>query len=109
MNEFIQDGKVIDYTNNTSATIPAGTVITAGGIVGITKRPIPAGSAGAIDTEGVFNMVKNGGVAFSFGDDVYWNTTSAYAQGSASEGVVKIGTAIEAATSAGATVKVKIG
>ena len=104
--KFVQDGKTIDITAG-SEGIAAGDIVISGAVIGIAKADIPANAPGAIATEGVFDIVKNAGVEFAFGDEVYWNA-SGYAQGSSSD-CTKIGTAIEAAGSAAASVKTKIG
>lgn len=105
--KFVQDGKVLDITAG-SAAINAGDIVISGGIVGVAKSDIPANGAGAIATEGVYDIVKKSDVAFGFGDAVYWNAESGYAQGSAAS-CAQIGTAVAAAGSGAAVVKVKIG
>ena len=105
--KFVQDGKVIDITAG-SAAINAGDIVISGSIVGIAKNDIPANAAGAIATEGVYDIVKNAGDEFTTGDEVYWNADSGYACASAS-GLTKIGTAVAAAGSAAVIVRTKIG
>ena len=105
--KFVQDGKVIDITAG-SAAINAGDIVISGGIIGVAKTDIPANSTGAIATEGVFDAVKKSDVVFGFGDAVYWNAESGYAQGSAAS-CSKIGTAVAAAGSGAPRVKVKLG
>lgn len=105
--KFVQDGKVLDITAG-SAAINAGDIVISGGIIGVAKSDIPANGAGAIATEGVYDIVKKSDVAFGFGNAVYWNAESGYAQGSASS-CAQIGTAVAAAGSGAAVVKVKIG
>ena len=105
--KFVQDGKAIDITAG-SAAISAGDIVISGGIIGVAKSDIPANAAGAIATEGVFDIVKGAAATFNFGDEVYWNAESGYAQGSASD-CTKIGKAVAAADSGAAVVKTMIG
>ena len=106
---FIQDGKYLDYT--ASANVAAGAIVIQGGIVGVANQPIGSGATGAIATDGVFEVAKlsaSGGAVFSAGAEVFWNSASGYAQGSAA-GLKKVGLAIADVTSGGETVRVKLG
>lgn len=104
---FIQNGDAIDISAG-SAAISAGAVIISGEIVGVAKLDIPANTVGAVALVGVFDVAKASADAFTVGAPVYFNATSRYAV-SASSGNTKIGKAVAAAVSGGATVKVKIG
>lgn len=104
---FVQNGKDLDITAGSNG-IAAGDIYISGGLIGVAKSDIPANTAGAISTEGVYDVVKNTGVAFTIGADVYWNASSGYAQGSAAD-MTKIGIAVAEAGSAATIVKTKIG
>lgn len=76
--QFVQEGAAIDYTPDEDT--PANTVVVIGGLVGVTKLPIPAGKLGAVHLEGVFTlpMVQQASsfddVAIGVGEAVYWDS-----------------------------------
>ena len=74
---YIQDGDAIDHLP--AAALPAGSVVVQGRLVGITPRPIPAGSIGALLVEGVFDLPIAPGVAAGIGDQVFWNPATGLA------------------------------
>jgi predicted RecA/RadA family phage recombinase len=108
---YVQEGKAIDYTP--TADTPAGSVVVIGEIAGITKLDIAAGALGALHLVGVYNVEK-ASVAITLGAEVYWNGTQATnaATSGSGESVTNnalLGIAIEAASAADSTVKVRIG
>ncbi len=70
--KFIQKGDSIDFIP--SRDMDAGEIIQHGNLVGITKTPVKAGELGALAVSGIFAVVKNNGIAFPLGADVFWNT-----------------------------------
>ena len=70
---YVHDGRTLEYTP--AAAVGAGTIVRIGGLVGITKRDIAANATGALAIDGVYELTKSGtaDVAFSVGDDVYWD------------------------------------
>ncbi len=69
--KFIQKGDSIDFIP--SRDMDAGEIIQHGNLVGITKTPVKAGELGALAVSGIFAVVKNNGIAFPLGTDVFWN------------------------------------
>lgn len=110
MVEFIQDGDAIDYTPN--ADVAAGAVVVLGDLVGVTKRPIPANTLGALHVTGVFEFPKEtgSGTEIAAGAIVHWdaNAQVAYASigGSASDKL--LGKAVLAAGETDETVRVRL-
>jgi predicted RecA/RadA family phage recombinase len=74
---YIQDGDAIDHIPTTA--LPAGAVVVQGRLVGITPRPIPAGSIGAIQIGGVFDLPITPGSTVGIGEPVFWNPATTLA------------------------------
>ena len=102
---FIHDGKSIDFFPDT--TIPAGSVIVLGSLVGVTKLDIPAGQLGAVHVVGVYDIVK-GNVAIPLGSKVYWDASNKQAV-LTSTGNTLLGVAVVAAIAEDTLVRVRLG
>lgn len=74
---FVHDGTTIDHTP--ASAIAAGEVVVLGNVALVAKGPIEANRLGALATCGVFDFVKQSGVAFSVGDAIYWDDNNNYA------------------------------
>jgi predicted RecA/RadA family phage recombinase len=74
--QFLHDGNTIDFTPTTA--IAAGDIVTRGGLVGIAKLDIDAGSQGALSLSGVYKIAK-GTEKFVTGESVFWNATTSQA------------------------------
>ena len=106
---FIQDGKSIDITAGSSG-VAAGEVVVEGGPTGVAKTASPAGEAGAISVEGVYDIAKAAAAVFTVGAAVWFDTSSRCAMASsASSDCVEIGVAVKAAVSGGAVVRTLLG
>lgn len=62
--QFVHDGKAVDFTP--TVDVAAGSIVTQGDLVGITKRGVKAGSLGSIAVEGVFDIPKDPDLAVEF-------------------------------------------
>jgi predicted RecA/RadA family phage recombinase len=101
---FIHDGKAIDFLAN--ADIPAGTVVTQGSLIGITKVDIPTGQLGTIHVTGVYDVAKSN-IAIQIGNKVYWDNTAKKAVLNAT-GNIQLGIAILDATADESIVRIKL-
>lgn len=109
MADFIQDGVSIDYTPGSA--VSAGDVVVQGDLVGVAKVPIPAGHAGALAVDGVFDFAKeaDGGVTFAVGALAYWDSVNKVAVADDGGGAFKlIGKVVKAAAEADALVRVRL-
>ena len=108
---FVQSGTAVDFIPATD--IPAGTIVVAGDLVGVTKLDIKAGELGALATVGVFDVVKGDGVslAFDYGKAVYWNAATKKVADATGAGLVLLGKAVQPGGSPAdsGTVRVRIG
>lgn len=73
MARFIQEGKVINYYNDTSNAIAYGDVIVLSQRIGVAASNIPAGSTGAVELEGVFEFTAETTAGFAVGQSLYWD------------------------------------
>lgn len=109
MATFVTEGNSIDYTPG--ADVTAGDVVVQGGLVGIAKLDIAAGTLGALAVAGVFDVPKagGGGVTFAAGAPVYWDDANNLAVATDGAGVNELmGKAVLAAADADSTVRTRL-
>lgn len=102
---FVQEGNALDYL--AGVDVVAGEVIVQGDLVGIATRDILAGRTGAITVEGVFDLVKQAGLAITAGQVVYWDTANRQTLVSA-PGNILLGKAVRAAAPGDQAVRVRL-
>lgn len=71
---FISDGEYLDHVP--AVDLPAGAVVVQGLLVGITARPIAAGTLGSLALEGVFAMPRAPGAALPRGSRLFWDAAA---------------------------------
>lgn len=90
MKNFIQIGKILDYTNTTDENIASGDLVVFGALAGVAETDIPVGETGSVKLEGVYQIAKSAG-AFAQGDKLYFvvadKNLSKTAQGNVAVGV----------------------
>lgn len=72
---YWQKGDAIDYKNETSATIEAGTVVEIADHIGIAGNDILPGDTQPLIVEGCFKMQK-AAESFEMGDNLYYDPTN---------------------------------
>ena len=77
MQNFIQEGRTMTYTNGDLATIESGGVVPVGNLLGIANGQIVANATGVLLMEGVFELPKAPGVVIAQGDLVGWDISKA--------------------------------
>ncbi len=68
---FVQEGKVINWTNGGTAKA-AGDVVRIGNVLGVCLVAVPAGASGAVALEGVFTAPKVSGAVIAQGESLTW-------------------------------------
>ncbi len=107
---FIQQGKVLDYSNSSGNTITSGSgVVVATGIFGVAGADIADGAVGAVHLEGVFELDKatNEG-DFAVGDKLFWNASTSKLT-KVNTGNTPVGICFAVAAEAAAKAQVKLG
>ncbi|WP_226649614.1 DUF2190 family protein [Microbulbifer variabilis] len=74
---FVQDGRMLDYTNSTSAVITSGQVIAVGAVLGVAMDDIAVGESGVIAIDGVFTVPKVSGAVIGQGESLTWDVSAA--------------------------------
>lgn len=72
----IQDGKTIEYTNDTGATITSGSVVLINKRIGVATADIADGAVGILEVEGVFLLPKTSSDTVTQGALLYWDNTN---------------------------------
>lgn len=72
---LLQNAGVYDWTNSGSDTLPSGTVVVNGALVGVLVRATEAGKLGAVQTEGIFEFPIASATTADLGAKAYWNAT----------------------------------
>jgi predicted RecA/RadA family phage recombinase len=103
---FVKEGYHIDYTP--TSDVAAGQVIDLGTCVGVATRPIAANELGALQVQGVYDMLKFAGEAIALFATVYWDEGTNTATGTVAYSEAKAGICIKAALAADTTVRVLI-
>ncbi|WP_444901335.1 capsid cement protein [Microbulbifer sp. SSSA007] len=73
---FVQDGRLLNYTNNTSAAITSGQVLAVGAVLGVAMDDIVVGASGVIAIEGVFTVPKVSGAVIAQGNSLTWDVSA---------------------------------
>lgn len=103
---FWQKGESLDYTNNTSATIEANTIMVYGSRIGVIGTDIAPGELGSIHVTGVFEMPLSDSTEVAAGADVFWDGNGITA--TSGSGKTKAGFAAQAAAAGAGTILVSI-
>ncbi|MGE4157711.1 MAG: capsid cement protein [Planctomycetota bacterium] len=72
--QLASDGDTVDY--RPGADVAPGAVVVVGDLVGVTKRPIPANTLGALALTGVYEVPKDSTVDIPLGTLLYWDSTN---------------------------------
>lgn len=102
---FIHDGDRIDHTP--TVDLAAGEVVVLEDLIGVTKRPVPANTPGALAVTGVFEFPKATG-AIAAGKTVYWKASPGEVTPTAS-GNKLLGKSVRSAGNDDPTVRVRLG
>jgi predicted RecA/RadA family phage recombinase len=72
----VAPGGVIPYTNTGGTAIAANTVIEFAAMVGIATGTIGPGETGTVAISEVWTLPKDGALAITQGDQLYWDTVN---------------------------------
>lgn len=94
--QFVQDGKVLDYTNSGSSAIDYLEIVPGTDKIFVAAEKIAASATGGVFAEGVFELPAKAADAFTVGQKVYYSTTDGITSTATSN--VPAGFAIKAKT-----------
>lgn len=106
MKNFVQPGKVIDYTVPSATTITAGQIVAVGKLVGVASKNGVEGDVVPVYVEGVFTVSKEAD-AITQGDKLYYKSSTGTVTTTAS-GNTFCGYAVTTQLSGDTTVQVKL-
>lgn len=105
---YWQRGETLDYTNSTSKTIEANTIVKVGDIVGVIGTDIEPNEIGTLHIAGVFEMPKKtASEVIEMGKKLYFDGTTGVTATDSENTYVGISASASSATDA--TVLVKLG
>jgi len=78
MDNFVQKGVNLDYTNSTGSAISSGDPVLIGVRIGIAETDIANGYSGSILVEGVVTVTKKTADSVSQGALLYWDANNEY-------------------------------
>lgn len=102
----IRPGETFTYTNGTGSTIAADTVIEFTDMIGVALGDIANGASGEVAVGEVWELAKETGVAFTQGQQLYWDATNNRLD--ATNTNIPAGKAAAAAASAATTAQIKL-
>ncbi|MCO1337173.1 DUF2190 family protein, partial [Microbulbifer sp. OS29] len=73
---FVQGGRMLDYTNNSSAAIASGQVVPVGAVLGVAMDDIAVGETGVLAIDGVFTVPKVSAAVINQGEPLTWVVAS---------------------------------
>ena len=76
MKNFIQDGKVLDWRNQSGTDAISGDTIKIGAVLGVACHDIPAGAVGSLRVAGSFDLPKATGESWKMGDALSWDASA---------------------------------
>lgn len=74
MKNFIQPGRVLNYTPGSAVAV--GAVVVIGKRIGIASADIAANATGALEVQGVWALPLAGSITAGIGDLAYWDATN---------------------------------
>jgi predicted RecA/RadA family phage recombinase len=88
---YVEDGKTMDWTNNTGSDVLSGDPVTIGALTGVAHGDIADGEDGVLHMTGVWEMLKDPSETWTAGQTLYLDPDSGNV--TAAEGDVLAGTA----------------
>lgn len=76
MENYVDDGTTVNYTNGGGTTIAAGTIILMKNTLGSVIADIAAGATGAVQIRGKVTAPKVSGAAFVVGEALVWDVSA---------------------------------
>lgn len=107
MKNFLKDGKVIEWLNETGATVASGDVVIIGTLPGVAVHDIEDDVSGSVRVEGCFSLPKKAALAIAAGDRVFWDANPGEVTKTVADGV-PLGVCVTPAAADDETVEIKL-
>lgn len=72
----IQEGRIIDWTNDTGVEVANKSVVDLTTCIGVAQTTIAIGDVGAVELVGVYEETAATADAIAVGDQLYWDATN---------------------------------
>jgi predicted RecA/RadA family phage recombinase len=105
MKNYVQSGAVLTLTAPYAVSSGGGALV--GSIFGVAVGDVANGAVGEFQVEGVFDLAKETGTAWSVGDLIYWDNANKRCT-KTSSGNKLVGVAVAAAASGAAVGQVRL-
>lgn len=73
---FVQPGKVLDWTNGTGSAVASGDVVKMGQLLAVALVDIANGESGAVSIDGVYDAPKVSGAVIAQGESLTWDVSA---------------------------------
>jgi len=73
---YLQEGRVLDFTNSSGSTITSGSPVAIGAIIGVALADIANGEVGAVQIDGVFQLPKVSGAVIAQGESLTFDVSA---------------------------------
>lgn len=76
MDNFVDNGSTVNYTNSSGSTIAAGSIVATGHCLGVAITDIANGETGALRVTGKVTAPKVSAAVFSVGEKLVWDVSA---------------------------------
>jgi predicted RecA/RadA family phage recombinase len=76
MNNYLQPGEVMPYTNGTGSAISSGDVVVIGNMLTVATVDMADGAVGEVATRGVFSLPKASAAVIGQGQTLTWDVSA---------------------------------
>lgn len=76
MRNFVEEGEVKDWTNDSGGDVVSGQVVKMSHTLGIAVTDIASGAVGAVRVQGVYTVPKVTAAVFAVGEKLLWDVSA---------------------------------
>jgi predicted RecA/RadA family phage recombinase len=76
MDNYVDSGSTVNYTNASGSTIAAGSIVAAGHCLGVAIADIADGETGALQVKGKVTAPKVSAAVFAVGEKLVWDASA---------------------------------
>lgn len=83
MDNYVDDGTTVNYTNSSGSAIASGAAVVMGHTLGVALADIAIGATGAVKIKGKVTLPKVAAAVFAVGEKLVWDASAGAFDGSA--------------------------